>query len=108
MVFYPEVGAVIRNEQGPKCCNADIRVNDPKNLELSNVLDLYSHQQQPLSPSQRSMTPLAGRATSTAVGVGFLPAASWTIASILIQQSLNMGVNISPSSLHVQRIAGVG
>ena len=108
MVFYPEVGAVIRNEQGSKSCDADIRVNDPKTLEFSNVLDLYSHQQQPLSPSQRSTAPLAGRATSPAVGAGFLPAASWAIASILIQQSLNMGINISPSSLYVQRIVGVG
>ena len=50
MVFHTEVSAVIRNEQGSKFWDVDITVKGHENLELSNVKDLYGHQQEPLAP----------------------------------------------------------
>lgn len=60
VVFHTEVNAVIRNEQGSKFWDADITVKGHENLEVSNVKDLYGHQQEPLAPPQRSTTPLFG------------------------------------------------
>ena len=81
MVFQTEVSAVIRNEQGSKFWDVDITVKGHENLELSNVKDLYGHQQEPLAPPQRSTTPLIWRVTSPAEGTGSLPAPSWAIAT---------------------------
>lgn len=97
VVFQTEVSAVIRNEQGSKFWDVDITVKGHENLELSNVKDLYGHQQEPLAPPQRSTTPLIWRVTSPAEGTDSLPAPRGPLPH---HDSAELNVNISPHSLY--------
>ena len=81
MAFYTKVSAVIRNEQGSKFWDADIRVKGHENLELSNVKDLSGHQQEPLAPPQRSTAPPYMESSLTCRRYWFSACHLWAIAT---------------------------